>query len=96
MVKSTNSPTNQLIKNNVLLQKKITEMVISINKLSKKMDTIVNIFSKAAEYVEKEGIREPVAGKLTDLLEQNRQIAKGLLMLEKYVRERSSLPPSLK
>jgi len=84
---------DQLIKNNILLQKKTTDLMGSMNKLTKRIDTMVSLFEKASTYIEKEGIREPVAAKLTDLLEQNKKIAKGLLVLEKYVREKSAFSP---
>lgn len=86
MVRSVN---DQLVKNNILLLKKTTELLKSVNQLTKKMDKMVDVFTSAAEYLEKEGASEPTS-KLTELLEQNKKVAKGLLLLEKYVREKSA------
>lgn len=90
---------NQLVENNIALQKKTTELLISVNNLTKKMDSMLSLFSKAAEHIEKGEVEEPLARKLELLLDQNRKIAKGLILLEKYVRDRaiglssSSFPP---
>ena len=93
MVRSSNKLTkqdiiDQLVKNNVELQKQNLSLLESMNNLVKKVDELVEIFKKAAEHIEKGEIREPMARKLTDLLEQNKRIAKGLIMLERFVRER--------
>ena len=87
--------TDQLIKNNVLLQKKTTELIISVNELVKKIDTMVTMFSTAAENIEKQG-GELSSTRLNELLEQNKKVAKGLLMLEKYVREKSTFSPAVR
>lgn len=86
---------DKLIENNALLQKKTTELLISMNNLTKKIDKVIEIFSKAAEHIERGEIREPLVKKLTELLEQNRSIARGLLLLEKYVREKTAFAPTL-
>ncbi len=80
----------QLAQNNLVLQEKTTELIISIKDLTKKMDDMVKIFEEAAKHI-KEGTDKPLMDKLTDLLEQNKTIAKGLVLLEKYVREKSAM-----
>ena len=80
----------ELIKTNISLEKKIVELLSSINSLTKRVDQMVDIFSKAAQSIEKGDVKEPLANKLTELLEQNKKIARGLLLLERYVKERSS------
>ena len=79
---------DQLVKNNVELQKQNVNLLVSMDNMTKKVDELVEIFKKAAEHIEKGEIREPMTRKLTDLLEQNKRIAKGLIMLERFVRER--------
>ncbi len=90
------SVNDQLVKNNILLQKKTAELLISVNNLTKKMDQMVGIFSKAAEHIEKEGVSEPLAARLSEVLEQNKQLANGLRAIERYVRERSAFSPELR
>ena len=87
---------NQLIENNAILQSKIADLVISVNTLSKSVNNLVNLFTKAADLIEKGEIKEPaLAEKLNSLLEQNKSIARGLIMLEQYVREKAAMPREL-
>ncbi len=92
--------TGKLIENNIALQSKIVDLVSSVNNLNKRIGHLVDIFEGAAKDVkEVKGVDEQVsalANKLEMLLEQNKSIAKGLLLLEKYVRgrtEMNQLPP---
>ena len=39
---------NDLIENNHILQEKATEVVLAINKLTKKLDTMIDLFEEAA------------------------------------------------
>ena len=80
----------ELIKTNISLEKKVIELLTSVNDLAKKMDQMVGIFSKAAQLIERGDVKEPLANRLTELLEQNKKIARGLLLLERYVKEKSS------
>lgn len=80
----------ELIKTNISLEKKVIELLSSVNELTKKMDQMVDLFSKAAQFIERGEVKEPLANKLNELLEQNKKLARGLLLLEKYVKEKSS------
>mgnify|MGYP001567249925 CR=1 FL=1 len=81
----------QLLRNDVLLQKKMTELVGSINNLTKRVDGLVGIFEEAAKnvtsYSDNEEIK-PLLDKLDSLTEQNKVIARGLIALEQYMREK--------
>lgn len=72
---------DKLVENNIKLLTAVTNLTL-------KVDELVGVFKKAAQHIEKGEIKEPLARKLTDLLEQNKRIAKGLLLLENFVRER--------
>lgn len=89
-VASKDTIIEQLAQNNLALQEKTAELIISIKELTKKLDDMVKIFEEAAKHI-KEGTDKPLMDKLTDLLEQNKTIAKGLVLLEKYVREKSAM-----
>lgn len=82
-----------LIENNLSLQKKTTELLHGFNELSKRIDKLVNLFETASKKVTEARIDDDkmaaLAGKLESLLDQNKEIAKGLILLEKYVRGRS-------
>lgn len=83
---------DELMRNNALLQTKSVDLLNSMNNLTKKVDNLVEIFKKAAEKIEAEDIKQPLAGKLTELLNQNKKIAQGLVLLERFVREKGTLP----
>ena len=80
----------QLIENNISLQDKNIELISSISKLSNKISEMVDIFSEAASHI-KAGTDEPLVQKLEKLLDQNKVIANGLILLEKYIREKSAM-----
>ena len=86
--------THQLIEITVLLQKKDAELMGSVKNLIEKIDRMLSVFEEASKHVMEVSEDKKVAeltDKLEELLEQNKTIAKGLLMLEQYVRKRS--PP---
>lgn len=88
--------TEKLIEVNLALQKKDVELLHNIKKLTEKIDRMLNVFEEASKHVMEVGEDKKLldlTDKLNDLLEQNKTIAKGLLMLEKYVRSKS--PPMM-
>jgi hypothetical protein len=87
-----NEQVKELVENSVELQKKSVELIDSFNKLSGKIDELLNVFKIAAKNIEKGEVEVPLSRKLEALLEQNKQIARGLILLEKYVREKSDVP----
>lgn len=81
----------------LLLQKKNVELLTGMNALTKRVDKLVNVFEEASKHVMEVGEDKKIlelADKLEKLLEQNKTIAGGLLMLEKYVRERAGSAPT--
>jgi hypothetical protein len=87
----------QLIETSVLSQKTTLTLVKSVNDLSLRIDKLVSLFEKAAENVDKikdvtrEEI-EDVTKRLQEVLQQNKDLAEGLLSLDRYTR--SKLRPS--
>jgi len=84
---------DKLVENSILLQKKDAELLHSINELTKKIDRMLNVFEEASKHVMEVGEDRRIielTEKLESLLEQNKTIAKGLLMLEQYVRGKST------
>jgi len=83
----------QLLRNDVILQKKMTDLTIAIISLTKRVDNLVGIFEEAAKNVtsfsENEELK-PLLTRLDSLAEQNRTISKGLILLEQYIRDRQS------
>ncbi len=78
-----------------LSSKNVLELIDSSNRLVNRMDKIISLFEEAAKHVgEVESTEAKVAAlssKLESLLEQNKAIAQGLLLLEKYVRGKSGI-----
>ncbi len=83
---------DQLVKNNVILQQKSADLLQNMNTLNKNMTNLVNIFQKAAENIDKGDEKEPLTFKLQQLLDQNKQLARGLLLLEQYIKQRTPQP----
>jgi len=82
---------DQLTKNNIELQKISIDLISSINDLNKKIDKMLSLFEEAAKNIEKGSVyEEPLSKKLESLLEQNKTIARGLVLLEKYIRDKTS------
>ncbi len=80
---------NQLMQSNLELQHKTVDLLHGVKGLTERMDNMVKIFEEAAAQM-KSGSEEPLMKRLEELLEQNKTIAKGLILLEKYVREKAS------
>lgn len=91
--KSISDPglVRQLIENNIALQKKTTDLLVGMSSLTKKVSSLVSLFEDAAKRI-KPGMEEeelkPLLEKLDMLTEQNKTIARGLVLLEEYIREK--------
>ena len=96
--KSQAAIIHKLAENSVELQKKNAETIQSINKLVTRIDKLVSLFEEASKHVAEVSVDDDriklLAAKLETLLEQNKDIAKGLILLEKYVRGRTGFEPS--
>ncbi|QQG38908.1 MAG: hypothetical protein HYS32_00375 [Candidatus Woesearchaeota archaeon] len=88
------SKIDVLIETSIDLQKSLTDAVIAMNKVVHQQEELVNIFTDAAKHINDVEVKDenlrPLVKRLDELLQQNRVVARGLLMLEKYVKERSS------
>ena len=84
------------MKNNIILQSKIIELVKSNNELLKsqaamtdEIKSMVTLFKEAGEQMiaetEEEKLR-PLLGRISELVEQNKGIMRGLILIQKYIR----------
>ena len=107
MVKKRGDKTNKtmdlLLENNIALQKSITNLAVEVKSLNKKVSSLLTLFedaSKAFKEATIEGeaiaptIPEELSEKIDALVKQNKTIAKGLLLLEKTLRESKSTTAS--
>ena len=92
---SSSKVEHKLVESSIALQNKTAELLLEMNRLVKKIDetntridNMVHIFEEAAQHI-KSGLDEPIAKKLESLLEQNKTIARGLILLERYVKEKT-------
>ncbi len=86
----------KLIEINLTLQKKDVELLNSVKTLVERIDRMLSVFEEASKHVMDVGEDKKIlelTDRLSELLEQNKTIAKGLLMLERYVR--SKTPPMM-
>jgi len=88
----------KLIKNSSDIQAKNVELITNMNKLIKKIDKFLDLFEEASKKVNEvedtEQRIEALSNRLEILLEQNKTIAKGLILLEKYVKGKTSFESS--
>ena len=73
----------------------VKELIESNNKLVKRMDKLVSLFEEAAKNVGEvestEARMNNLVARLDTLLDQNKAVAQGLILLEKYVRGKTGL-----
>tara|TARA_Y100000310_G_C20570416_1_gene757709 strand:+ start:832 stop:1158 length:327 start_codon:yes stop_codon:yes gene_type:complete len=82
-----------LVKNNVALQKASLDIVKSNNELSKRIDNLISLFEEASTHITASGTEDDIralAARLDSLIEQNKDLAKGLVLLEEYVRSKQA------
>ena len=90
MVRPKEGTINLLVENNVALQNKMVDLVKNVKDLVDKMDQILIVFQEASNFVKLGKSKDPMVIKLNDLLEQNRNLAKGLLLLEEYIKNKNA------
>ena len=84
---------DELIKHNIALEKVSLELLESMNKMTRRMDRMLSLFEEAAKNIERaEKLDEkPLAKQISDLVEQNKTIARGLPLIERFVRDKTSV-----
>ncbi len=92
------SVSEELLQHTITLEKASLSLIETVSKMVDRMDRILSLFEEAAKNIEKTEVKEPLAQQLEALLEQNKVIARGLILLEKYIREKTpigftSMPP---
>lgn len=92
--KKRDAPSKILIENSVRLQNSLADTLIVMNKLLKQQSEMIEIFREASKHINDIDVKDenlrPLIKRLDDLLNQNRTIARGLVLLEKYVKERAT------
>ena len=75
------------------MQKKLVDATVAMHDLARQQGDLLNTFKEAAKHINDVEVKDenlrPLIKRLDDLLNQNRTIARGLILLEKYVKERT-------
>ncbi len=85
-----------LLENTIALQKTLASLAADLKTLNKKISDLLELFESASSAFKEgkagktEGIPSDIAGKMDMLVEQNKTLAKGLLLLEKTLRGKES------
>lgn len=84
-----------LIENFVGLQHAMTNLSIRFENLSEHISKLLNVFEEAAKNFASGGKpdNEDLLKKVDNLIDQNKTIAKGLVMVEDKLRGKQALPP---
>lgn len=82
---------DEILKSNLQLQDKVADLTIAVKGLTQEVSELVKLFREAGENIKKGKYEDPMFNKLNELLEQNKSLAKGLLLLEDYVKTKSQL-----
>lgn len=83
---------DELIKHNIALEKVSLELLESVNKMTHRMDRMLSLFEEAAKNIEAAETfdEKPVIKQISELVEQNKVLARGLLLIERFIRDKTS------
>ena len=84
---------DRLIDSNIQLQHKMTDIMIGLKDLNENVGSLVHIFKSAGEHIKSGKYEDPMINKINGLLEQNKNLQKALLMLEKYIQDKGGTIP---
>jgi hypothetical protein len=89
--------TTLLMENSAALQRVLTDVAANLSQLNKRLEMLLNLFEEAAKNFsarKPEGVKEKeVIGKLAEIADQNRTIARGLMLLEQAARRETEEQP---
>jgi len=89
-IKKTSTPNvHAIIESNLQLQHKIADLVLTTKELNTNVSHLITIFKEAGQYIKSAKYEDPMINKINDLLEQNKNLAKGLAILEEYVKNKA-------
>lgn len=86
------SMIERLIETNIVTQNKMADLLVATKELNTNVSKLVHMFTEAATHIKAGKYEDPLVERLNELLEQNKNLAKGLLMLEEYVRKKQAPP----
>lgn len=92
---------NLLLENSIALQKTMADLALELKSLNQKVARIVSSFESASlafKEAKEKGIAEPkdISEKLDMIIDQNKTIAQGVLLLEESIRVKPSSPMKMR
>ena len=90
----THSAITMLVESNIVLQHKLTDVLLGVKELNSNVSSLVTIFKSAGEQIRSQKYEDPMINKINELLDENKRLAQALVMLEKMVKEKNSMPAS--
>ena len=91
MEKEEQQVVSALIENSVGLQKVLADVSVNLNRLTKEISELLDLFKEAAKTVE-EGKESGINSKIDSIAEQNKTIAKSLALLLAEKQQPKPLP----
>src|SRR3989344_8728425 len=93
--KKEEQPKEEKHSNEKDLSRQLVVLIESNNQLINRIDKLVSLFEEASKHVSEvestEAKVKALASKLESLLDQNKTLAQGLLLLEKYIKGKTRL-----
>lgn len=92
-VKTGDKKLDILLESNLVLQHKLTDLIIVTKDLNESVTDMVHLFKSAGEHIKSGKYEDPMINKINQLLEQNKNLAQALHLLEDYVKQRTTSLP---
>lgn len=89
--KAQKGTLDMLLENSIALQKTLAALAADLKSLNQKVSSMLELFEAASKTMrEKPSVKTDFAEKVDLLIKQNKTIAKGLLLLEKAIKEKGT------
>ena len=86
------SSIERLIDSNTQLQHKMADVLLRVKELNENVSRLVTILKSAGQHIKADKYEDPMINRLNELLEQNKNLARALMLLEKFVKEKQVAP----
>ena len=70
----------------------MADVLLGVKELNENVSGLVTIFKSAGEHIKADKYEDPMINRLNELLEQNKNLARALMLLEKFVKEKQVAP----
>ena len=92
-VKTESKKLDLLLESNLVLQHNLKDLIMSNKELNTNIKDLMRLFRSAGEHIKSGKYEDPMINKINELLDQNKNLAQALKLLEDYVKKRTSTMP---